>query len=180
MTAAEARQRGEEVAAKYNPTGLYPFPFECITDDLKDLKIIELEGLKETISGAISYMAEPESFSIIINSRKPKNRKYFTLAHELGHYFLHRDALKASSQKMYIDTDHLVDVDGILYRDDGKADDVMEREANNFAGALLMPEAKVREVWGKLKNAQQCAEVFGVSLVAMSFRLQILKLADTH
>jgi Zn-dependent peptidase ImmA (M78 family) len=62
-----------------------------------------------------------------ISSSEPNVRQRFTVAHELGHYFLHprKDAF----------------VDYIHYRDNSRSSsrDPQERQANMFAAALVMP-----------------------------------------
>lgn len=179
MSASEARNKGEEIAAKYNSDGVVPFPFEKIVEEVKELRILELDVMPENISGAIGFSEKINKFSILINATKPERRKYFTLAHEMGHYFLHSESIRKSPDKLYIDPDLSLDVDRMVFREDTAPSSSMEREANNFAGALLMPEAKVREAWEKLKDVQRCAELFCVSIVAMSVRLQILGLPDS-
>ncbi|MBM3664388.1 MAG: ImmA/IrrE family metallo-endopeptidase [Actinobacteria bacterium] len=46
----------------------------------------------------------------------------------------------------------------------------LEREANNFAASLLMPEAQVREVAAGGMDVDTAAERFGVSDIAMDWR----------
>lgn len=84
--------------------------------------------------------------------------KNFTIAHELGHWVLHRKSLNKSSKQI-------------------------EREADKFAVYLLMPENLVRAEFAKLNSRRliQClsaeiklesmAQKFRVSRQAMSIRL---------
>lgn len=174
----KARAMGEEVAAMFNPKGLVPFPFENIVEDKQDLRIVYLDSIPGKVSGLIGFSQEQEKFSIIIDSTKPEKRQYFTIAHELGHYFLHAARIRESEHKILIDSEDCLDIDGMLFREDDVLSTVMEREANNFAGALLMPEARVRDVWSRLRNVDRCASVFGVSIIAMSVRLQVLGISE--
>ncbi|WP_256677591.1 ImmA/IrrE family metallo-endopeptidase, partial [Pseudomonas sp. ST1] len=64
---------------------------------------------------------EPECPVIVVKKQDVDTRQCFTLMHELGHILLHR----ASS----------IDDEGDLYSADGE-----EREANAFAGHLLVPD----------------------------------------
>lgn len=64
---------------------------------------------------------EPECPVIVVKKQDVDTRQSFTLMHELGHILLHR----ASS----------IDDEGDLYSADGE-----EREANAFAGHLLVPD----------------------------------------
>lgn len=82
-------------------------------------------------------------------------RSRFTVAHEIGHALLHSDYLRDGES--FLDR---VDVDVREYD--------LEREANVFAGALLIPE-------GALNNgmcAAELAHVFGTSEETASIRLK--------
>ncbi len=89
-------------------------------------------------------------------------RKRFTLAHELGHYALnHPDALR--------------DYPSVFSTTAG---DPLERAANHFAASLLMPADALTKVFqsGEAANLDQLSVMFGVSKVAMTYRLQHLGL----
>lgn len=99
---------------------------------------------------------------IYINSTDPKTRRTFTIAHELGHFFLHQN----------IDRD-------VLFRErphNGSRGhrDPIETEADLFAAQLLMPEATIRVFWSFAESIQQLADIFSVSYIAMKTRLQYL------
>lgn len=59
---------------------------------------------------------------IVINSKEPSYRRRFSIAHEIGHWFLHAQQHNGK----------------IVFRT-RKSSDRIEAEANAFAGALLMP-----------------------------------------
>lgn len=171
----EARERAEDIARTYNPGGIYPFPYEAIEKAYINLKIFSVP-LEDNLSGAIRYQ-ENEGFHIFVNSNKPRKRRYFTLAHELGHFFLHENKIRG--EEIIIDSEDALGDSNILFRPDDTSSmsaewREMEREANNFAASLLMPETFVEKVWNTLKDVDGCAEVFGVSVVAMSIRLKNL------
>ncbi|MCK4892186.1 MAG: ImmA/IrrE family metallo-endopeptidase [Candidatus Pacebacteria bacterium] len=173
----KAIKKGEEIALKYNPNTLIPFPFEKILKDECNLKIEINDSLKEindSISGVLFLKKDKdnkETFYILINEAKHKNRIYFTIAHELGHYFLHKDELR---KNMIVDDDETQK----LFRIDGSLSDEKEREANHFAASLIMPKNEVEKTWNTLKDVDECAEIFSVSKDAMSIRLANLKLID--
>ncbi len=57
----------------------------------------------------------------------------------------------------------------------------LEREANRFAAALLMPEQLVRELAGAVRlSVPLMARRFGVSVPAMQVRLQALNLLPDY
>lgn len=95
-------------------------------------------------------------YLIIVNSRHSRQRKAFTIAHELGHYVLHRH-LKRNF------------VCGRWPRG------LLDEEANIFAAELLMPAPIVRRLAPHMAFTS-LAHVFGVSLTAMHWRLEELQL----
>jgi Zn-dependent peptidase ImmA (M78 family) len=173
MTIKEICDKAESVARDYNPDNLAPFPYDEISARNLDLKIY-LTDLQENISGAIRFNIENNLFDILINNSKSPTRQNFSVAHELGHYFLHKDTI--ISEQALVDGEPYLDGSHILYRLDEAQATQIEREANNFAATLLMPEALVKKAWDALKNIEDCAKIFKVSSAAMSIRLERLKL----
>lgn len=177
MTIPEIIKKAEEIARLYNPDGLSPFPFDKIILDKTDLQIIHSDKLNDKISGAIVFDEDKNKFFVFVNTKKPQTRQYFTLAHELGHYFLHISIIKDNG--IIVDEENILDGNSALFRmDEPRSNQQIEREANNFAAALIMPEQFVRKVWDKLKNVEECANIFNVSILAMSIRLEKLGLVE--
>ena len=94
-------------------------------------------------------------------ARSPGRRR-FTIAHELGHWYLHHAG--GGTETRYCRSDEVgVTVTSTRAR---------EREANRFAAALLMPEPLVRAETVRLRcNVGLLARGFGVSEAAMRVRL---------
>lgn len=175
MDISIACQKAEEIASLYNKDGIAPFPFQRILDSDKNISISYSEGIPDRVSGVIFYDSDLH-FVIMINKNKPINRQYFTIAHELGHYYLHADYLK---EKEIIIDEGEIGTDPALYRVDNlRSPSKLEKEANNFAASLLMPSKLVTEAWKSLKDVEECAKIFEVSFLAMSIRLARLKLVD--
>ncbi len=173
------KDKALEFSQLYNPKGLVPFPFENAASTLGDVTILSLDTMEDSISGAILF--QDAKFKILVNAKKPKARRYFTTAHEFGHYFLHNAWLKEHQEEGFIDFVSLLDGESALFRSDLSAggDEISlrrEREANNFAAEIIMPESKVRELWDVLTDIEGCAEVFQVSKLAMAIRLEQLGL----
>jgi len=106
-----------------------------------------------------------------VNSRHNKRRKRFTVAHEIGHYVLHLGV-----SDLFIDEGDFL---AIYRRDDTRSrDNKRERDANTFAGALLMPKDLL---YKELETARldlfedrdwkSLAERFDVSQQALMIRL---------
>ena len=127
----------------------------------------EIEDMvKKDVAGVIRHLRgteqRPESTTILVNDQDAKVRQRFTIAHELGHYFLHMKER---------DTDEPI----ISFRSDNSP---REREANSFAAALLVPEDLLREEYGKMviPVSDALADIFRVSKAAMRIRLEELEL----
>lgn len=109
--------------------------------------------------------------TIVVNLRHPPARRRFTIAHEIGHYQLHR-----RSEDIPVFIDHAV-----YHRKESAegVDHLMEMQANAYAAGLLMPEALLDRYLEqhpildleKPADIKTLAEEFEVSRPAMEFRL---------
>lgn len=134
------------------------------------IEIIE-QPMEENVSGMM--VVKNKRAMIGVNQAHHPNRQRFSLAHELGHYVLHRE-----NQSIF------VDASTIFFRDERAADgtDQFEIEANTFAAELLMPEQDLRAAVRKPLDAfderavSKLAIHFGVSVQALTIRLTRLKL----
>jgi Zn-dependent peptidase ImmA (M78 family) len=140
-----------------------PVPIERIA---KGLGIVLCEfPSDDDVSGAIIRLQGKTV--IAVNPKHHSNRKRFTIAHELGHYFLHQDV-----------TDH-VDADfRVSWRNEesSKAVDWNEISANAFAAELLMPEEFLIADLNSLEEVTKRSVVllagrYAVSPEAMKIRL---------
>jgi Zn-dependent peptidase ImmA (M78 family) len=107
--------------------------------------------------------------SILVKGDDRPYRKQFTIAHELGHYFLH-----------LTDDGEYIDKDANLFRRQPGEGTTPERgreiQANMFAASLLMPEGEVRRYWQKYHSIGKLARIFNVSEEAMGYRVDSLGL----
>lgn len=121
------------------------------------------------ISGVL--LREPDRTMIILNAANAPVRQRFTLAHEIGHFTLHRGTI-------YLDGRARAN-----FRDgtSSMATDQEEIDANAFAAGLLMAAGWVRSAFQTvvrdttINSEDELAEVlaarFGVSRQAMHYRL---------
>nr|WP_233285917.1 ImmA/IrrE family metallo-endopeptidase [Bradyrhizobium brasilense] len=109
-------------------------------------------------------------FTIFVASITSAGRDRFTIAHELGHLFLHFPLVSQThpGQGM-VATRWVNENDAIQQR--------AEWEANWFAAAFLMPQAKFSSTyWSCGANLPAVASRFGVSLPAAEVRAKTLGL----
>jgi Zn-dependent peptidase ImmA (M78 family) len=138
--------------------GLYSGNSLNIEEIIKTFPDIELcyESMPANQSG---YFRNINGKWIIgVNQLHHRNRKRYTLAHEMGHYILHKEK-------------NVDIVDTTFFRNNET--DSIEYMANEFAAKLLMPEDKVRDLVDNqgIKNIGELAEQFEVSASAMKYRI---------
>lgn len=125
-----------------------------------DIIITDLSEVGENMCGFIRRI--DWKFQIFIEQSHHKNRQRFTLAHELGHFFLHMQ--EEGARDVFVDNK-----DCLLFRD-GKYSR-QEKEANNFAAEYLMPEKEVRKLYNQYWITDLLAKWFWVSRIAMAIRI---------
>lgn len=141
--------------------------FNCDLEfEWRELKNNSTDG---TILAAISF----ENKKIYLNEtheQELKNnlgRMNFTIAHELGHWLLHKDLAQEKLQGL--------EGEILICRGIDRQIDSKERQANLFATYLLMPEEFIRNEITKFKFdrniIRKMAEKFCVSKQAMEIRL---------
>ncbi len=107
----------------------FPFTYEQLEKIVKDFGgKIEKDKLEKFTYGKIEVNGE-QNFTITYREDEPDEEKLYTIAHELGHYFLHITDENGHPKEIYIDSP--------LYRRGVSSE---EDEANEFASALLMPK----------------------------------------
>lgn len=121
----------------------------------------EMEIEKGFILGAT--LSNDEEVNILYRESDTENRKRFTIAHEIAHCCLHTENL----------IDHHIEL-----RSDMSKDDKREREANIFAGKLLIPEENLRTIHDKLllPSLSALVKIFKVSSNVMAARLDYLNM----
>jgi len=142
-----------------------PVPVETVAQIL-DLKI-RLEPFEGNISGCT--IRRGDKAVIGVNSLHHANRQRFTIAHEIGHFFLHK------GEQVIVDRNFRIN-----FRDErsGKAEKPEEIEANCFAAELLMPlDFLLEDLQDKVIDLeddtliQELAEKYRVSPQALSYRI---------
>ncbi len=128
-------------------------------------KVIKESGLSIKIGPFndpdIMGMYDRKQSIILLSEKDNLVRKIFTAAHELGHYYLHKD----KPNEIFFRKDfYLLD----------ENDKVQEQEANWFAASLLMPRQMFAFFYKKM-NIEQLAKLFQVSSTAVYFRIKNLK-----
>lgn len=129
---------------------------------LDDLIKAEAPGfeviLDDTFPDHLSGLTNANAKTIRINSNHPPLRRRFSLAHELGHIVLNHK--------------------GMLFQriDEEKIKAELEREADEFAGEILMPIRMFKACYELDPNLDTIAALFEVSRTAAYVRAMKLRL----
>ena len=132
------------------------------------VSIAEKRGCRVRFIAGLPYNGEvcriDGGYEITCNADDHEVRRRFTVAHELGHVELghlngREKCLRDTRDSYVLGTDK-----------------VIEREANLFAAALLMPAQAVRAAVAEMRNPniERMARLFRVSKLAMGIRLKQL------
>jgi Zn-dependent peptidase ImmA (M78 family) len=170
------RETGDaaEAAQRLLENNQYEIPIDVhqVARDL-GLTVVE-QDLEEQVSGVL--VVKGNGGTIGVNKNHHINRQRFTIAHECGHYVLHRTNTRV-----------FIDAVPVFFRDNvstaGRS--LQEIAANGFAAALLMPEHKLRELLREQPidafdefALRRLANLFGVSTQALTIRMTRLGLAS--
>lgn len=126
---------------------------------------IKVSSLGTGVSGQIQR--EGDHYVIRVNRHEARERQRFTIAHELAHFFLHKQIIDSTPSGI---------TDNVLYR--SGAPERIEFEANRLAADIVMPMNLVQDVLqkefdGVVTDAtiESLAARFQVSKAAMEIRL---------
>ncbi len=188
-TNIEIETIANSVLAKYVKRGGVFKVFQNIMES-ECIKYKEINSVNINFLGAL-IKNKTQSYIFVNGNIDNIGRKHFTIAHELGHYFL--------SHELHDNAGFCTNSDIV---EEGHQKNPIEREANYFASCLLMPEEKVKNAFfallsnstrGRIKDfllvkkdssfgiwrgiSDELTKRYGVSEAALRFRLQGLKLA---
>ncbi len=127
-------------------------------------KVVEDTSLDGFSDGRIRKTSE-KSFEITVSPFQSKERRNFTIAHELGHLFLHM-GFRTNSNQWNAQND-------ITYYRNGNSE--LEYQANEFAAAFLMPQRDYevilrQNIKQNIADTSAIAEHFYVSIEAAATR----------
>lgn len=140
------------------------------------LRVQKNAFLPDGISGHLRR-ADDGVYEIASSGREHYFRQRFTLAHEIGHFVLHKSVVDlrggVDDDEKYRSTER-----GDIYN--SHIDLFHEKQANSFAANVLMPEEAVRSAIGERQSVplSELYKKFQVSPSAMRWRLRSLELID--
>jgi Zn-dependent peptidase ImmA (M78 family) len=154
----EIESRAEELLRAAGLEDEVPVPLEMVAGHLgfKCVGFTSDDATKD-VSGAIDYANK----TIYVNQSESLNRQRFTIAHEIGHAVLHvAEGVGMVDLRQSMDSPQTQ----------------KEREANQFAAAILMPREPFLREWSKTSSTVEgVAAAFGASKQAVEFRSKNLE-----
>ena len=147
-----------------------PVPIEEIADSHLGLLVRDADDLRDAPGApdipegqSLSGLLLPERGEIWVSAEEARQwppRRRFTIAHEIGHWQLHRHHAQAAFCR------------SVTVQDAAPAAlPLPEEEANAFAAALLMPAGLLRAEYERSRNFQRLRALFGSSGAALGKRL---------
>jgi len=144
LTWERVRSIVEEVRSEYiDPVDTIPVPIHKIIEFKLGLEIQPIYGLKDKVD--TEGFLQSNLTTISVDSKTYLDDRYkfrlnFTLAHEIGHLILHAEQyrnMNFASEKEFIEFQQSVDENSLEW---------FEKQANEFAGRLLVPIDNLREL----------------------------------
>jgi len=139
----------ESFLSIHNPSGTIPVPIEEIIEFQLQIDIIPIPGLKEGFEKVgldIDAFISSDFSNITVDEyvqEKFNNRYRFTLAHEIGHKYLHgylSKQFRFNNIGEWIATINQISV---------REREIVEWQANEFAGLVLVPRAALKDEFKK-------------------------------
>jgi Zn-dependent peptidase ImmA (M78 family) len=164
LTIEEIREKAQVILRRFRVT-LPPVPVDKIARDLgTTLRYSPFEG---NLAGGV--FRRGKEVIIGVNSVHHVTRQRFTIAHEIGHFLLHK------GKEVHIDRDLKAHVNW-RNPEAQRVVDPEEVEANRFAAELLMPYDMLIKDVGSIdaddeNDLRELANKYVVSLQAMTIRI---------
>ncbi|MCW7467545.1 ImmA/IrrE family metallo-endopeptidase [Leptospira levettii] len=136
----EIKKEVEDFRDLYWQKRQFPVKIETIIERKLNIEIIPIEGLKNL---DIDAFLTSDMKSICVDEKQYMDDRFskrllFSLAHEVGHFILH----KVYWKELRIDT--LTDYKNLIETSDSEHWRILEAEANKFAGNLLVPDYELK------------------------------------
>lgn len=148
----KARNEANKLLKKFNITEPPINPVEIARRLGVEVNFVTFEKEFNNISG----FYDSDDDSIYVNEDEYPLRQTFTIAHELGHRVLHREWAASNDYQM-------------LMRDDSVPKNDIEREADSFAGHLLVPR-NILDQFVEQLGVTSLSKLFAVSVPVIKIR----------
>jgi hypothetical protein len=136
----DLRRIAEEFLAEFHEERTIPVPIEEIVEFDFELEVIPMDGILDELEVDAFLTSDLTRIYVDQFVMEYRRRRFrFSLAHEIGHYQLHRPLYEESRIRSVRDWEKLQN----KITEDAYA--WFEFQANSFAGLVLVPSAELRE-----------------------------------
>lgn len=151
----DVRKEAEQFLSEYHGTRDLPVPIESIVEFDLRVDVIPVLGLEQEVGVAGFLASDLEHIYVDKQTFENSVERYrFTLAHEVGHYWLHDAFYKQVKIRSIDDFKKAQNAISNGYR-------WFEFQANSFAGLVLVPVAELRECFDEFSEK---ALALGISI----------------
>lgn len=149
-----AREKARELVADFSAPSIPVV--ELAESNGVNVVFVDFGKYAEKVAGLLDFAER----RIYVNKADIPERQRFTIAHELGHWMLHRPVFEGNPEQYPI-LPRFQSVD---------KNNAFEQEANAFASELLVPQHLLTQV--RHAPPAALADVFNVSRTMMEYRLK--------
>lgn len=134
----QVRASANDFLGRFNPSGVIPIPIESIVEFALKINIVPIPGLLRALETDGFISSDFKTISVDQFVLEQRERRYrFTLAHEIGHLWLHKEVFAELEIKTVNDwKKYQSDVDTEAYG-------WLEWQAYSFGGLVLVPREKL-------------------------------------
>lgn len=151
---ALAKSRADELTKAYDKP---PIPVRDIAEE-NGVDVVFADFGKH--SGSVAGFCDFNKAKLYVNREDIASRQTFTIAHELGHWMLHR--------QLFLDDPTRYPV--LPRFASPNSSNQLEKEANHFAANLLVPDRLLAPI--RTAPVSSLAKAFGVSPTMMGYRVR--------
>lgn len=144
ISESEIKKTASSFLENHNKKDLYPLPLEQIIEFELDISLLSVPGFRDRAEKDGFITSDFKIITLddfIFNNREERAR--FTMAHEIGHMFLHRELFGQADIK---NVDDFISFQNLIGEQQFSH---LEVQANKFAIAILCPEEIFRAVVDK-------------------------------
>lgn len=155
----DIRRRADQFCEK-NWGSNIPVDIELIVERELKLDLIPLPGLYK-ITGSEAFLTGNLK-EIVFDTDRPEVRIRFSIAHEVGHYILHKEQIKMLRSESYEKWREIINnIPGPIW---GRA----EYQASEFAGRLLVPkQALIQSIKKRKSQIRQAKKILNEDSAAL-------------
>lgn len=146
-----------EFGTKFSPVTVPPVPIDDIVADYLRLSVFYKDlkqefGVDDVLGALWVNKQQVDIDASLVPEDNPSmlGRYHFTLAHEAGHWRLHRHLFQRKANQLRLLPENVERPEYICRSNDT---DPLEYQANRFASCLLMPREMVKRAWHEWRGS---------------------------